>query len=117
MATGDAIPESEMIQQFINITGAEETVAKNMLEAFNNNLEMAINMFLEGHNSNQQEVEEIPTENHSSGDSDRQKHKKPRTERESPVDQNGVMYVNLLKFTVCQNMKIKSYLFKGGNEK
>ena len=52
--------ESEMIQQFTNITGTDKTVAKNMLEAFNNNLEMAINMFLEGHSSEQEEVHEVP---------------------------------------------------------
>jgi len=91
MATGNITTDSDMIQQFINITGTEETVAKNMLEAFNNNLEMAINMFLEGHNPDQQEVHEIPPEVYSTDSadsSDRQKHKKERNIKD---EHNGVI--------------------------
>ncbi|XP_053163430.1 UBX domain-containing protein 7 isoform X2 [Hemicordylus capensis] len=38
----------ELIQQFTAITGASESVGKHMLEACNNNLEMAVTMFLDG---------------------------------------------------------------------
>ncbi|XP_030678877.1 UBX domain-containing protein 7 [Nomascus leucogenys] len=37
-----------LIQQFTTITGASESVGKHMLEACNNNLEMAVTMFLDG---------------------------------------------------------------------
>ncbi|XP_015271551.1 PREDICTED: UBX domain-containing protein 7 isoform X2 [Gekko japonicus] len=37
-----------LIQQFIAITGASESVGKHMLEACNSNLEMAVTMFLDG---------------------------------------------------------------------
>ncbi|XP_025233227.1 UBX domain-containing protein 7 isoform X1 [Theropithecus gelada] len=37
-----------LIQQFTAITGASESVGKHMLEACNNNLEMAVTMFLDG---------------------------------------------------------------------
>ncbi|KAL1763768.1 UBX domain-containing protein 7 [Sigmodon hispidus] len=37
-----------LIQQFRAITGASESVGKHMLEACNNNLEMAVTMFLDG---------------------------------------------------------------------
>ncbi|CAO2631568.1 UBX domain-containing protein 7 [Lemmus lemmus] len=37
-----------LIQQFMAITGASESVGKHMLEACNNNLEMAVTMFLDG---------------------------------------------------------------------
>uniref|UniRef100_A0A8C6LYR9 UBX domain-containing protein 7 n=1 Tax=Nothobranchius furzeri TaxID=105023 RepID=A0A8C6LYR9_NOTFU len=37
-----------LIQQFTAITGATESVGKHMLEACNNNLEMAVTMFLDG---------------------------------------------------------------------
>ncbi|XP_069721347.1 UBX domain-containing protein 7 [Phaenicophaeus curvirostris] len=37
-----------LIQQFSAITGASESVGRHMLEACNNNLEMAVTMFLDG---------------------------------------------------------------------
>ncbi|KAK9401081.1 UBX domain-containing protein 7 [Crotalus adamanteus] len=37
-----------LIQQFTAITGASESAGKHMLEACNNNLEMAVTMFLDG---------------------------------------------------------------------
>ncbi|KAI5608926.1 UBX domain-containing protein 7, partial [Silurus asotus] len=37
-----------LIQQFTAITGATESVGRHMLEACNNNLEMAVTMFLDG---------------------------------------------------------------------
>ncbi|XP_031150160.1 UBX domain-containing protein 7 [Sander lucioperca] len=37
-----------LIQQFTSITGATESVGQHMLEACNNNLEMAVTMFLDG---------------------------------------------------------------------
>ncbi|CAL8280091.1 unnamed protein product [Lota lota] len=37
-----------LIQQFTAITGATESIGKHMLEACNNNLEMAVTMFLDG---------------------------------------------------------------------
>ena len=40
--------DKSLIEQYINITGTDDTIAKNMLEAFDGNLEMAVNMFLEG---------------------------------------------------------------------
>ena len=40
--------DQNLIKQYINVTGIDEEVAKNMLEACNGNLELAINMFLEG---------------------------------------------------------------------
>ncbi|XP_041125550.1 UBX domain-containing protein 7-like [Polyodon spathula] len=39
---------NELIQQFTAITGATESVGQHMLEACNNNLEMAVTMFLDG---------------------------------------------------------------------
>ena len=42
------VEDIEKIEHFKSITGSDATIAKNMLEAFDNNLEMAINMFLEG---------------------------------------------------------------------
>uniref|UniRef100_A0A3B5QZ02 UBX domain-containing protein 7 n=1 Tax=Xiphophorus maculatus TaxID=8083 RepID=A0A3B5QZ02_XIPMA len=49
-ALGDtSAPEANgLIQQFTAITGATESVGKHMLEACNNNLEMAVTMFLDG---------------------------------------------------------------------
>ncbi|XP_006637961.2 UBX domain-containing protein 7 [Lepisosteus oculatus] len=49
-ALGDASTPglNGLIQQFTAITGATESVGKHMLEACNNNLEMAVTMFLDG---------------------------------------------------------------------
>ncbi|XP_068605123.1 UBX domain-containing protein 7 [Brachionichthys hirsutus] len=49
-ALGDtsALGVNGLIQQFTSITGATESVGKHMLEACNNNLEMAVTMFLDG---------------------------------------------------------------------
>uniref|UniRef100_A0A3Q3X9E5 UBX domain-containing protein 7 n=1 Tax=Mola mola TaxID=94237 RepID=A0A3Q3X9E5_MOLML len=49
-ALGDtsALGVNGLIQQFTAITGATESVGKHMLEACNNNLEMAVTMFLDG---------------------------------------------------------------------
>ncbi|XP_040026907.2 UBX domain-containing protein 7 [Gasterosteus aculeatus] len=49
-ALGDtSAPEvNGLIQQFTAITGATESVGQHMLEACNNNLEMAVTMFLDG---------------------------------------------------------------------
>uniref|UniRef100_A0A8C7J1K8 UBX domain-containing protein 7 n=1 Tax=Oncorhynchus kisutch TaxID=8019 RepID=A0A8C7J1K8_ONCKI len=49
-ALGDASTPgvNGLIQQFTSITGATESVGKHMLEACNNNLEMAVTMFLDG---------------------------------------------------------------------
>ncbi|XP_019959447.1 UBX domain-containing protein 7 [Paralichthys olivaceus] len=49
-ALGDASAPgmNGLIQQFTAITGATESVGKHMLEACNNNLEMAVTMFLDG---------------------------------------------------------------------
>ncbi|KAM6948487.1 UBX domain-containing protein 7 [Aplochiton taeniatus] len=49
-ALGDApaLAMNGLIQQFTAITGATESVGKHMLEACNNNLEMAVTMFLDG---------------------------------------------------------------------
>ena len=48
MASNNVPADTENVEQFKSITGSDDTIAKNMLEAFDNNLEMAINMFLEG---------------------------------------------------------------------
>ncbi|XP_057301060.1 UBX domain-containing protein 7-like [Hydractinia symbiolongicarpus] len=40
--------DKKLIEQYMNVTGTDETVAKSMLEAFEGNLESAINMYLEG---------------------------------------------------------------------
>ncbi|XP_022524063.2 UBX domain-containing protein 7 isoform X2 [Astyanax mexicanus] len=49
-ALGDAAAPGlkGLIQQFTAITGATESVGRHMLEACNNNLEMAVTMFLDG---------------------------------------------------------------------
>uniref|UniRef100_H2SJL4 UBX domain protein 7 n=2 Tax=Takifugu rubripes TaxID=31033 RepID=H2SJL4_TAKRU len=49
-ALGDttALGVNGLIRQFTAITGATESVGKHMLEACNNNLEMAVTMFLDG---------------------------------------------------------------------
>ncbi|KAJ3594960.1 hypothetical protein NHX12_004265 [Muraenolepis orangiensis] len=49
-ALGDASAPgvNGLIQQFTAITGATESIGKHMLEACNNNLEMAVTMFLDG---------------------------------------------------------------------
>ncbi|XP_062844024.1 UBX domain-containing protein 7 [Trichomycterus rosablanca] len=49
-AVGDAAAPglNGLIQQFTSITGATESVGRHMLEACNNNLEMAVTMFLDG---------------------------------------------------------------------
>uniref|UniRef100_A0A3B3SKN2 UBX domain-containing protein 7 n=1 Tax=Paramormyrops kingsleyae TaxID=1676925 RepID=A0A3B3SKN2_9TELE len=49
-AIGDtsALGLNGLIQQFTAITGATESVGKHMLEACDNNLEMAVTMFLDG---------------------------------------------------------------------
>jgi len=70
MASNIQQSDSEMVEQFINITGSDATVAKNMLEAFGNNLEMAINMFLEGNTGTgdgHEDVTEVPV-NYASSD-------------------------------------------------
>ena len=38
---------SSVIEQFVNVTGASEEIARSMLEACNGNLEMAIEMHLD----------------------------------------------------------------------
>uniref|UniRef100_A0A8K9UVI1 UBX domain-containing protein 7 n=1 Tax=Oncorhynchus mykiss TaxID=8022 RepID=A0A8K9UVI1_ONCMY len=48
LGDGSAPAVNGLIQQFTAITGATESVGKHMLEACNNNLEMAVTMFLDG---------------------------------------------------------------------
>ncbi|CAB1317624.1 unnamed protein product [Coregonus sp. 'balchen'] len=48
LGDGSAPAVNGLIQQFTAITGATESVGKHMLEACNNNLEMAVSMFLDG---------------------------------------------------------------------
>ena len=38
----------DLIQQYVNITGSDEESALHLLEAFNGDLESAVNMYLEG---------------------------------------------------------------------
>ncbi|XP_017350668.1 UBX domain-containing protein 7 [Ictalurus punctatus] len=59
-ASGPAL--NGLIQQFTAITGATESVGRHMLEACNNNLEMAVTMFLDGGG-----VPEEPSTSSSSG--------------------------------------------------
>ena len=39
---------SDLIQQYVNITGSDEDSALHLLEAFDGDLESAVNMYLEG---------------------------------------------------------------------
>lgn len=45
--TDNNVEHDSILTQFINITGADESIAKNTLEAFDWNLELAINMFVD----------------------------------------------------------------------
>ncbi|XP_068136562.1 UBX domain-containing protein 7 isoform X2 [Hyperolius riggenbachi] len=47
MAADCGVP-AQLLEEFISITGATESVGKHMLEACNHNLEMAVTMFLDG---------------------------------------------------------------------
>ena len=48
MAAKDGKISSDLIQQYVNITGSDEESALHLLEAFNGDLESAVNMYLEG---------------------------------------------------------------------
>ena len=48
MAASNITVNDDLVQQYISITGADKTIASNMLIALNGNLEMAVNMYLEG---------------------------------------------------------------------
>ncbi|XP_048844570.1 UBX domain-containing protein 7 [Brienomyrus brachyistius] len=83
-AIGDtsALGLNGLIQQFTAITGATESVGKHMLEACDNNLEMAVTMFLDGGGM----VEEPSTSSSSAGASSS---RAPPTEEEvrAPIPQ------------------------------
>ncbi|KAL2097955.1 hypothetical protein ACEWY4_007162 [Coilia grayii] len=71
-----------LIQQFTAITGATESVGKHMLEACNNNLEMAVTMFLDGGAI----AEEPSTSSSSAGASSHRSHPTEETVR-APIPQ------------------------------
>ncbi|XP_066936195.1 UBX domain-containing protein 7-like [Clytia hemisphaerica] len=48
MAAASGKISSDLIQQYVNITGSDEESALHLLEAFNGDLESAVNMYLEG---------------------------------------------------------------------
>ena len=48
MAGNNVKISSDLIQQYVNITGSDKESALHLLEAFDGDLERAVNMYLEG---------------------------------------------------------------------
>ncbi|KAA0719056.1 UBX domain-containing protein 7 [Triplophysa tibetana] len=71
-----------LIQQFTAITGATESVGKHMLEACNNNLEMAVTMFLDGGG-----IAEEPSTSASSAGASSSRHPPTEDDVRAPIPQ------------------------------
>uniref|UniRef100_A0A673GBX7 UBX domain-containing protein 7 n=1 Tax=Sinocyclocheilus rhinocerous TaxID=307959 RepID=A0A673GBX7_9TELE len=71
-----------LIQQFTAITGATESVGKHMLEACNNNLEMAVTMFLDGGG-----IAEEPSTSASSAGASSSRHPPVEDDVRAPIPQ------------------------------
>ncbi|XP_076837733.1 UBX domain-containing protein 7 [Brachyhypopomus gauderio] len=71
-----------LIQQFTAITGATESVGRHMLEACNNNLEMAVTMFLDGGG-----ITEEPSTSSSSAGSSSSRHLPVGDDVRAPIPQ------------------------------
>lgn len=71
-----------LIQQFTAITGATESVGKHMLEACNNNLEMAVTMFLDGGG-----IAEEPSTSSSSAIASSSRHPPAEDDVRAPIPQ------------------------------
>ncbi|XP_067310102.1 UBX domain-containing protein 7 isoform X2 [Pseudorasbora parva] len=71
-----------LIQQFTAITGATESVGKHMLEACNNNLEMAVTMFLDGGG-----IAEEPSTSSSSAGASSSRHPPAEDDVRAPIPQ------------------------------
>ncbi|XP_026063094.1 UBX domain-containing protein 7 [Carassius auratus] len=71
-----------LIQQFTAITGATESVGKHMLEACNNNLEMAVTMFLDGGG-----IAEEPSTSASSAGASGSRHPPEEDDVRAPIPQ------------------------------
>ncbi|XP_042573949.1 UBX domain-containing protein 7-like isoform X2 [Cyprinus carpio] len=71
-----------LIQQFTAITGATESVGKHMLEACNNNLEMAVTMFLDGGG-----IAEEPSTSASSAGASSSRHPPGEDDVRAPIPQ------------------------------
>ncbi|KAJ8271158.1 hypothetical protein GJAV_G00123400 [Gymnothorax javanicus] len=84
-ALGDASAPglNGLIQQFTAITGATESVGKHMLEACDNNLEMAVTMFLDGGGI----AEEPSTSSSSAGASSSSRLPHPEDDVRAPIPQ------------------------------
>ena len=67
MAQKSIVIDQALVEQYVNVTGTDEIVARNMLEACDGNLEVAINMYLEegsgGPSANPQLLGETALEN------------------------------------------------------
>ncbi|KAJ8357872.1 hypothetical protein SKAU_G00206660 [Synaphobranchus kaupii] len=83
-ALGDASAPglNGLIQQFTAITGATESVGKHMLEACDNNLEMAVTMFLDGGG-----IAEEPSTSSSSAVASSSRLPHPEEEVRAPIPQ------------------------------
>ncbi|KAG5847736.1 hypothetical protein ANANG_G00129380 [Anguilla anguilla] len=83
-ALGDASAPglNGLIQQFTAITGATESVGKHMLEACDNNLEMAVTMFLDGGG-----IAEEPSTSSSSAGASSSRLPLPEDEVRAPIPQ------------------------------
>ncbi|KAL4608374.1 UBX domain-containing protein 7 [Arapaima gigas] len=77
-----------LIQQFTAITGATESVGKHMLEACDNNLEMAVTMFLDGGG-----VAEEPSTSSSSSGTPRSRVPPAEDEVRAPIPQKQEILV------------------------
>ncbi|TRY93688.1 hypothetical protein DNTS_029397 [Danionella cerebrum] len=77
-----------LIQQFTAITGATESVGKHMLEACNNNLEMAVTMFLDGGG-----IAEEPSTSASSGRASSSRHPPVEDDVRAPIPQKQEILV------------------------
>jgi len=64
---------SDLIQQYVNITGSDEDSALHLLEAFGGDLESAVNMYLEG--------ESVSKPNQTSTSSG-----KSKSQKKNPID-------------------------------
>ncbi|XP_058615210.1 UBX domain-containing protein 7 isoform X2 [Onychostoma macrolepis] len=71
-----------LIQQFTAITGATESIGKHMLEACNNNLEMAVTMFLDGGG-----IAEEPSTSASSAGASSSRHPPVEDDVRAPIPQ------------------------------
>ncbi|XP_047130150.1 UBX domain-containing protein 7 isoform X1 [Hydra vulgaris] len=89
MAASNITVSDDLVQQYISITGADKTIALNMLLALNGNLEMAVNMYLEGLCVPEPSESLSPSSNRSSSKSHSKKLKNENITKNVPYERTS----------------------------